>query len=223
MNVEKRIERFNKRNEPFYLVNHGSEYSLCFLLGGKPTVSGDYGQFAFDRYAVSIGEPVETDGWYNYGDGYDWEYVFKKAFESDNNLHSLRFDSEASGFFCFCEDLATLESFGSRFKALCENKPAFEKVVAEAMTEADQMRQESEKECQTIKEFIEQHLNCSFDMITPMGYVRLDHRTSWIRRTPSYDSGRRLTSLTCGVLASGKWQSDPLQYDGWFAFFGRTT
>lgn len=173
MNNEERIEKFNEENVPFYLVDLGDEYSLCFLLGGTPTATVEYGQDAFDHYAESVGKPAQESGWITYGDGYDWECVFKKVFENDPSLSKVNFDCEASGFFCNSEDLSVLESFGSRFKALCENKPAFEKVVAEAMTEADQMRQESEKECQTIKEFIEQHLNCSFDMITPMGYVHL--------------------------------------------------
>ena len=80
MSTEERIERFNEENAPFYLVDHGNEYSLCFLLGGTPTAAAEYGQYAFDHYAETVGKPVEENGWLTYGDGYDWECVFKEAF-----------------------------------------------------------------------------------------------------------------------------------------------
>ena len=70
----------NDSMQEFYLVDHGSEYSLCLLLGGTPTAGAEYGQYAFDHYAEAVGKPVEENGWLTYGDGYDWECVFKEAF-----------------------------------------------------------------------------------------------------------------------------------------------
>ena len=100
MNTEQRIEKFNKENSPFYLVDHGKEYSLCLLLGGTPTAAAEYGQYAFDHYAEVAGRPIEENGWLTYGDGYDWECVFKKAYENDPSFHKVYFDCESSGFFC---------------------------------------------------------------------------------------------------------------------------
>ena len=125
MSTEERIERFNEENAPFYLVDHGNEYSLCFLLGGTPTAAAEYGQYAFDHYAETVGKPVEENGWLTYGDGYDWECVFKEAFENDPAFHKVYFDCESSGFFCISEDLSVLESFGSSFKSLVENREEF--------------------------------------------------------------------------------------------------
>ena len=125
MSTEERIERFNEENAPFYLVDHGNEYSLCFLLGGTPTAAAEYGQYAFDHYAETVGKPGEENGWLTYGDGYDWECVFKEAFEDDPAFHKVYFDCESSGFFCISEDLSVLESFGSSFKSLVENREEF--------------------------------------------------------------------------------------------------
>ena len=103
MSTEERIERFNEENAPFYLVDHGNEYSLCFLLGGTPTAAAEYGQYAFDHYAETVEE----------------------AFEDDPAFHKVYFDCESSGFFCISEDLSVLESFGSSFKSLVENREEF--------------------------------------------------------------------------------------------------
>ena len=171
MNIEKRIEKFNKENAPFYLVDHGKEYSLCLLLGGTPTAAAEYGQYAFDHYAESVGKPIEENGWLTYGDGYDWEFVFKKAYENDPAFRKVYFDCESSGFFCISEDLSVLESFGKSFKDLCENHGEFTKLVETAMRESDAEKEEAMHGIHTVKELIEAHPNSSFDMITPMGYV----------------------------------------------------
>ena len=34
----------------------------------------------------------------DHGDGYEWEYVFAKAFEGEENLKKISFDCEAGGF-----------------------------------------------------------------------------------------------------------------------------
>ena len=134
MSTEERIEKFNEENAPFYLVDHGSEYSLCLLLGGTPKAAAEYGQYAFDHYAESVGKPVEENGWLTYGDGYDWECVFKEAFESDPAFRKVYFDCESSGFFCISEDLSVLESFGSSFKTMVANREEFTRLVESAMS-----------------------------------------------------------------------------------------
>lgn len=152
MSTEERIERFNEENAPFYLVDHGNEYSLCFLLGGTPTAAAEYGQYAFDHYAETVGKPVEENGWLTYGDGYDWECVFKEAFEDDPAFHKVYFDCESSGFFCISEDLSVLESFGSSFKSLVENREEFTRLVESAMRKSDAEKQTALRETQTDEE-----------------------------------------------------------------------
>lgn len=174
MNTEKVIAKFNEENAPFYLVDHGEEYSLCLLLGGTPAAAAEYGQYAFNHYAELVGKPVEENGWLTYGDGYDWECVFKKAYENDPAFHKVYSDCESSGFFCISEDLSILESFGRSFKDLCENSEEFTKLVESAMLESDaaeEAAQESKQEPLTVKDLIEQHPNSAFNMLTPMGYV----------------------------------------------------
>ena len=171
MSNKKRIEQFNKENAPFYLVDHGKEYSLCLLLGGTPTAAAEYGQYAFDHYAEIAGKPIEENGWLTYGDGYDWECVFKKAYENDPAFRKVHSDCESSGFFCISEDLSVLESFGKSFKDLCENHDEFIKLVERAMRESDAEKEEALQGIRTVRELIEVHPNSSFDMVTPMGYV----------------------------------------------------
>lgn len=177
MNTEQRIEKFNKENSPFYLVDHGKEYSLCLLLGGTPTAAAEYGQYAFDHYAEVAGRPIEENGWLTYGDGYDWECVFKKAYENDPSFHKVYFDCESSGFFCISEDLSVLESFGKSFKGLCENHDEFIKLVESAMSEAEAEVQSGTSEQEdyiNVRKFIEQHPNNAFKMLTPMGYISVN-------------------------------------------------
>ena len=152
MTTEDRIERFNDENAPFYLVDHGNEYSLCLLLGGTPTAAAEYGQYAFDHYAEAVGKPVEENGWLTYGDGYDWECVFKKAFENDPAFHKVYFDCESSGFFCISEDLSVLESFGSSFKSIVDNRDEFTRLVETAMRESESEKQETLQETGAVEE-----------------------------------------------------------------------
>lgn len=177
MNTQRIIEKFNKENSPFYLVNLGKEYGLCLLHGGTPTAAAEFGQYAFDHYAESVGKPVEENGWLTYGDGYDWERVFKKAFEDEPSLSKLNFDCESSGFFCDSKDLSVIESLGRRFKTMCENHDEFIKLVESAMSEAEAELQSGTSEQEdyiNVRRFIEQHPNSAFKMLTPMGYISLN-------------------------------------------------
>lgn len=81
--VQERIQKFNQENAPFYLVDHdGKSFSLCLALSFLPDEYEDFGQVAFNRYAEEIGDPIMERGLYTYGNGYEWEEVFKKTFES---------------------------------------------------------------------------------------------------------------------------------------------
>ena len=101
MNVKERIEAFNEENRPFYIVDHDDgKFSLCLPLGFISGEYEDFGQKAFDAYALEIGEPaVDSRGFQTHGNGYEWEAAFCQAFEGDPNLRRFAFDCESSGFF----------------------------------------------------------------------------------------------------------------------------
>lgn len=53
MDIRQRIDRFNRENSPFYIVDHDSgRYSLCLALSFLPKEYEHFGQEAFNRYAV---------------------------------------------------------------------------------------------------------------------------------------------------------------------------
>lgn len=58
---EQRIHDLNKQLEPFYLVDHhNGKFSLCALIS---EMEEEYGQAAFDAYAVEIGDdPRDEQG-----------------------------------------------------------------------------------------------------------------------------------------------------------------
>lgn len=140
--VNKIIEEFNEANQPFYIVDHeNGEYSLCLAFSFLRGDLKDYGQEAFNAYAREIGDPVaDARGFYTHGDGYEWEAVFRKAFENDPKIGEIEYDCEAGGFFCYSKDLSTLADFGSRFKALVDDTEKFTKVVSEGIKAEEQQQ-----------------------------------------------------------------------------------
>lgn len=174
MDIKNRIEAFNRDNAPFYLVDHDSgEFSLCLALSFVPQEYRNFGQEAFNRYAERNGEPVMENGLYTHGSGYEWEDVFKKAFETDENIGKIGFDCEASGFFCYAEDLSLLEEFGRRFRALCMDTKNFESLVCSALQEAAVRRAEAEELSGTIRGFLMECPGCTADIQTPDGQLQL--------------------------------------------------
>ena len=131
MNIQERITFFNRSNAPLSIVAHDNgKFSLGLEL------NGDYGQSAFNRFAEQIGDPVKQNGLYTHGSGYEWETVFRKAFEDDPRLSQIAFDCEAGGFFCYTNDLTLLMNFGQRFRILCEDQNRFSELVCTALREA---------------------------------------------------------------------------------------
>ena len=174
MDIKNRIEAFNRDNAPFYLVDHDSgEFSLCLALSFVPQEYRDFGQAAFDRYAERNGEPVMENGLYTHGSGYEWEDVFNKAFQTDENIGKIGFDCEMSGFFCYAEDLSLLEEFGRRFRALCMDAKNFESLVCSALEEAAVRRAETEELSGTIRGFLMECPGCTADIQTPDGQLQL--------------------------------------------------
>lgn len=138
MDSKQRINKFNTENRPFYIVDHkNGEYSLCLAFSFLEGEHKNFGQEAFNRYALEIGEPVMEDrGLFTHGSGYEWQTVFEKAFECDPGSGKIQYDCEAGGFFCYSESLPVLEDFGRRFRAVCVDGEKFAELVSAALREA---------------------------------------------------------------------------------------
>ena len=168
------IERFNQENAPFYLVNHGdNSASLCLEVSFLSDEYMDFGQDAFNAYAKEIGDPITQNGLYTHGNGYEWEAVFRKAFEDDPALASISFDSEAGGFFCNGKDVDAMVSLGTRFRQLVLEPERFKTIVPPALRE--RAAQEAyEKEMQrTVGGFLELHPTATVDLLMDEGHIRI--------------------------------------------------
>lgn len=140
--VVQRIDEFNASNVPFDIVDYGNgRYGLCLSTNFLAPPYNNYGGKAFGAYAKKTGQPIKHAGFFTCGNGYDWQYVFEKAFENDPLLEKIHFDCEAGGFYCRSTDLSVLEELGSRFKEICESGQAFQDLVCKALEEADHRQQ----------------------------------------------------------------------------------
>lgn len=147
MDVRQQIKKFDEENKPFYMVDHeNGVYSLCLPLSFLGAEYKDFGQEAFNQYAIRAGEPVMDGRFYTHGDGYEWQYVFEKAFEGEENLKQIIFDCEAGGFFCYSRDFEILAEYGRRFREMCMKKQEFTELVCSALSED---RQPVEEEIST--------------------------------------------------------------------------
>lgn len=174
MNNEQRIKAFNDQNSPFYIVDHeDGEFSLCFPLSYVPEKYEGFGQEAFNQYALQIGDPIMERGFYTHGDEYEWEEVFKKAFENDSNIGKIEFDCEASGFFCYTDDLSLLEDFGSRFRTICMDKEGFTDLVCVALKEAAIRQAEEDALKNTLRGFFMEWPDSDAEIRAPDGDIRI--------------------------------------------------
>lgn len=147
MDIKQRIKKFNTENRPFYIVDHeNGRYSLCLAFSFLEGEYKRFGQDAFNRYALENNEPaIDKMGLFTHGSGYEWQDVFKKAFEDDPGIGRIQYDCEAGAFFCYAENLSLLEDFGARFRAVCMDREKFAGLVRTALKEAagQQCMQES--------------------------------------------------------------------------------
>jgi len=180
MTIKERIARFGKENYPFYLVEHDDgTYSLCLVRDFLSNEYTDYGQYAFDAYAIQNGEPTVTkSGLYTHGNGYEWGYVFTKAFHKEPEFGKISFDCESGGFFCYSTEIDLLENYGRRFKQLVEDKESFTSLVAEALKEEKFLREEQEKLDSQVRGFLMRHRRSDIDMLTPYGRILLKAKVS---------------------------------------------
>ncbi len=133
----KNFPNVDLRNTTIY----ADDYNESAILDGKYK---DYGQAAFDNYALNNGEEENT-----YGSGYDWARVIKRVFRNDENLKQVEFDPEQGCFFCNAKDISILENMAITLKQLCENTELFEKVVSIAMSEEMSMEELLERDWQS--------------------------------------------------------------------------
>lgn len=137
MNIGQKIGQFNRENAPFYIVDHeNGKYSLCLVFSFLKGEYEDFGQEAFNLYAIEIGEPImDNRGLFLHGNGYEWQTVFEKMFEGDSRSNMIDYDCEAGGFFCSAKSLSLLEDFGARFRTVCMDGNKFAELVSTALKE----------------------------------------------------------------------------------------
>ena len=176
---QERIREFNDRNAPFYIVDLGNDnYSLCLPHDLLSEEYADYGQAAFDAYAEELGEPSrDKNGFPAYGNGYEWEAAFQKAFENDPNLTKISFDSECGGFFCDCGELSVLEDLGRRFKELCEDAERFTPIVSAGIREAEARQAEENWLMRTVRGYLMKYPAATFEIRTPDGDIEISPET----------------------------------------------
>lgn len=127
-----------------YLVDlEDRTYSLCLPLSSLKGEYTDFGQEAFNCYAVQAGEPVTDGRFYTHGDGHEWKIVFEKAFEKEEKLKQITFDCEATGFFCNAESFELMEEYGKRFRKICMDEKIFTELVCKAQSENRQLEDET--------------------------------------------------------------------------------
>ena len=174
MTRAQKIRAFNESNAPFYLVDHTDEVSLCCVFHPMPDSVFSLGQEAFNRYAERIGDPVKDEyGLYTHGIGYEWEYVFRKAFENDPNIGKVSFDCEAGGFFCYGESVDMMADFGRRFRQIMNDTDSLTELICKAVPEGEQREAELQQLRSTVRGFLMEHPKATVDLVTPEGYLRL--------------------------------------------------
>jgi len=204
MTREQKIRAFNESSDPFYLVDHGDEISLCCVFHPLPDSVFSLGQEAFNRYAERIGDPV-TDryGTYTHGSGYEWEYVFRKAFEKDPNIGKVSFDCEAGGFFCYGDSVDMMADFGRRFLQIMNDTESLTELICQAVPEGEQREAELQQLRGTVRGFLIEHPNVTLDIMTPDGSFHLtpeDGKALLDGKSPRIQSG--LSGTSCGVNAN---------------------
>ena len=127
------IKNYEKQNAPFFLTDlDNGLYSLGMD-------RQDYKRTVFNAYGKSTGEPIKDRyGLYLHGSGYEWEEIFKKAFEDDVRLAEVSFDSEAGAFYAYSENPELLAELGREFKKICDNDDKFLTLIEQTLGAPDQ-------------------------------------------------------------------------------------
>lgn len=136
--LDEKIKEINEKIEPFYISRYDNgDFGLILPFTFLDGEYENYRQEAFNKYAEANGEPAKEDGLYTHGNGYEWEYVFKAAFEKVNGIENIDFDCEAGGFYAYSSDFSLMERLAVAFKKLCDDEPKFNELVSQALTKKD--------------------------------------------------------------------------------------
>ncbi len=151
------IEKFNAENEPFDITDLDYKYSLALRLSIPEGEYKDYGQAAFDNYALDIGDEENT-----YGDGYDWARVIKRVFRNYERLREVEIDPEQGCFFCNAKDISILIDMATKLQKLYENTELFERAVNVALSET-----------MSVEELLEKGWKMGYSIETPKGIINI--------------------------------------------------
>jgi hypothetical protein len=136
--LDEKIKEINAKIEPFYISRYDNgDFWLILPFTFLEGEYKNYRQEAFNKYAEANGEPVEADGLFTHGNGYEWEYIFKKAFKGVDGIENIDFDCEAGGFYAYSSDLSLMQRLAVEFKELCDDEPRFNELVSRALAEKD--------------------------------------------------------------------------------------
>jgi hypothetical protein len=136
--LDEKIKEINAKIEPFYISRYDNgDFWLILPFTFLEGEYKNYRQEAFNKYAEANGEPVEADGLFTHGNGYEWEYIFKIAFKGVDGIENIDFDCEAGGFYAYSSDLSLMQRLAVEFKELCDDEPRFNELVSRALAEKD--------------------------------------------------------------------------------------
>ncbi len=173
-----KMDAFREQAAPFYIVDHDDgTFSLCFPFSLCGHAMVDNCQKAFDAYAQSIGLPaIDSRGFHTFGNGYEWEEIFRQAFQNDPKLQEIRFDSEAGGFFCYADSLEVLTDLGSRFCEICKNPEQFAALIPTAVAVAENRfvwKKADLSGYTTVRDFLQKNPANGITIHTTEGYTEL--------------------------------------------------
>lgn len=156
-------------NQTSVVTKNNEEFKFTFFEGEHK----NFGQEAFDRYALEIGDPVMDGGMFTHGTGYEWQAVFEKAFEGDPESGSIDYDCEVGGFFCYAKSLSVLEDLGARFRAVCMDEEKFTELVSTALKEREEKERQDEEMRHTLRGVFAERPQNIIDVMTPDGFLQL--------------------------------------------------
>ncbi len=197
-----KMDAFREQSAPFYIVDHDDgTFSLCLPFSFCDDAITENCQKAFDAYAESIGIPaIDSRGFHTYGNGYEWEEVFRQAFQNDSKLQEICFDSEAGGFFCNADSLEVLTDLGCRFHEICKDPEQFAALIPAAMAVAEK-RLTWEKadfsDYATIRDFLQENPTAAVTFHSTEGYTHLgpkDIRRMLVDESSAIQVGSKLTT-----------------------------
>ena len=175
MQIKERIQAFNEKNSPLYLIDmDGESYHLCMQRDGLSDTDYFRVQDLFDAYAKANGEIAKEGHRHRYGGGNDWEAVFREAFKNDPNLQQIDFDCEYSGFYCECANFDIIEDFGNRFKEVFDNNEVLKRCINEGIPAEKERIAEEERLANCVEGYFLNHPHTDFYIRTADADYSLD-------------------------------------------------